>query len=249
MPPYGLLLGAASHLEHDIEHDIEHMHTQQMHCRQMEATTVMPDEASVVSALRRRDEAAFAMVVKQHHGALVRAARSFVNSPSAAEEVAQDTWIAVIGGIDAFEGRSSFKTWLFRILVNQARARGVRDGRLRADHVDETGVVHLSVPADRFQGPDQRWPGHWQDVPADWSSLPEHLVDSAETRSVIEAAIATLPDRQCQVITLRDIDGLGAREVCEMLELTEANERVLLHRARAQVRAALETHLDEVAAS
>jgi len=206
----------------------------------------MLDDIDVVDALRRGDEAAFRQVVLQYNAALVRTARSFVRSNALAEEVAQDTWLAVIRGLGAFEGRSSFKTWLFRILVNQARTRGQREARTTASgsFLEED---EASVSASRFNDMDARWPRHWRASPTDWGLLPEATLESAETRSVIEAAIDALPSNQRQVITLRDIDGFDTREVSTALELTEGNQRVLLHRARSRVRAALELHLEGVA--
>jgi len=206
----------------------------------------MVEDNDVVDALRRGDEAAFRQVVMQYHSALVRTARSFVRSQAVAEEVAQDTWLAVIRGLSAFEGRSSFKTWLFRILVNQARSRGQRESRTAASgsFLEED---EASVSASRFNDMDHRWPRHWRAFPTDWGLLPEDTISSAETRSVIVGAIESLPTNQRQVITLRDMDGFDSREVSAALELSEGNQRVLLHRARSRVRAALELHLQGVA--
>jgi len=194
------------------------------------------------------DEAAFRRVVTQYHPGLVRAARSFVRNSAIAEEVAQDTWLAVIRGIGSFEGRSSFKTWLFRILVNQARTRGARDSRITpaGSFIDEG---EPSVVASRFNDSDHRWPGHWRAVPTDWGVLPEERLASQETRLVITDTIALLPTSQCEVITLRDVEGLSSGDVCAVLGLSEGNQRVLLHRARSKVRAVLELHLEGVAAS
>src|SRR4051812_10356393 len=182
----------------------------------------MLDDIDVVDALRRGDEAAFRQVVLQYNAALVRTARSFVRSNAVAEEVAQDTWLAVIRGLAAFEGRSSFKTWLFRILVNQARTRGQREARTTASgsFLEED---EASVSASRFNDMDDRWPRHWRALPTDWGLLPEATLESAETRSVIEGAIESLPSNQRQVITLRDMDGFDSREVSTALELSEGN--------------------------
>ena len=205
----------------------------------------MAEDGEVVDALRRGDEAAFRSVVLQYHGALVRTARSFVRSQAVAEEVAQDTWLAVIRGLPAFEGRSSFKTWLFRILLNQARSRGQREARSTASgsFLEED---EASVPASRFNDMDARWPRHWRAAPTDWGLLPDATLESAETRSIIDGAIESLPSNQRQVITLRDIEGFDSREVSSALDLSEGNQRVLLHRARSKVRAALELHLEGV---
>jgi RNA polymerase sigma-70 factor, ECF subfamily len=209
----------------------------------------MADDADVVEALRRGDERTFRRVVMQYHPSLVRTACSFVPSRAVAEEVAQDTWLAVIRGLDNFEGRSSFKTWLFRILINQARTRGVREART-VPLSSQLRDYEPSVPADRFNPLDHpRWPRHWSAAPTDWGALPEAVLDSAETREVIDAAISALPPAQRDVITLRDIDGLATNEVCDVLSLSEGNQRVLLHRARSRVRAALEMHFEGVSAS
>jgi RNA polymerase sigma-70 factor (ECF subfamily) len=206
----------------------------------------MVDDTEVVDALRRGDEAAFRQVVMQYHSALVRTAQSFVRSQAVAEEVAQDTWLAVIRGLATFEGRSSFKTWLFRILLNQARTRGQRESRITAtgSFLEED---EASVSASRFNDMDARWPRHWRAFPTDWGQLPDATLESAETRSVIEGAIEALPSNQRQVITLRDMEGFDSREVSAALDLSEGNQRVLLHRARSRVRAALELHLEGVA--
>ena len=204
----------------------------------------MADEKILVEALRNRDEAAFRGVVQQYHPSLVRVARTFVPTTAIAEEVAQDTWLAVIKGLPGFEGRSSFKTWLFRILINQARTRGERESRTVpvSTLIDDD---EPSVAASRFHGSNHQSPGHWRSDLSDWGELPESVLLSSETRSIIVAAIATLPAAQREVITLRDIEGLDPMEVCSLLGLTEGNQRVRLHRARSKVRSILETHLDE----
>ncbi len=209
------------------------------------------DDDDVVGALRRGDEATFRRVVATYHPGLVRAARRFVRTESVAEEVAQETWLAVIRGLDTFRERSSFKTWLFRILVNQARTRGVRESRITpfSSLVGDSKDEPSSVDADRFQSDDGRWPGHWRAAPTDWGTLPEVVVTSAETRQVIEDAIASLPRNQREVIMLRDVEGFSGGEVCDVLELSEGNQRVLLHRARSGVRSMLERHFEGVTAS
>jgi RNA polymerase sigma-70 factor (ECF subfamily) len=197
-----------------------------------------------VAALRRGDERAFGEVVRAHHAALVRLARTSVASDAVAEEVAQETWLAVIEGIDRFEGRSSLKTWIFSILVNKARSRGVRDQRVVP--MSSLGGRPDDAPAvdpDRFVRQGQRWGGHWSQPPAPWTQGPADRVIAAETMGVTVRAIAQLPPRQRAVITLRDVDGWSSEETCALLELSEGNQRVLLHRARSQVRSALEEHL------
>jgi RNA polymerase sigma-70 factor (ECF subfamily) len=197
-------------------------------------------ERELVAALKAGDEAAFRTLIETYHAMLVRVARAYVPTNTAAEEVAADTWLAVLEGIDRFEERSSLKTWLFRILTNKAKTRGLRERRtlpfssLEADD--------SSVDPDRFHGPEHRWPGHWAAAP---QAFPEERLLAAETRDVVERAIEALPPAQRTVISLRDLEGWSAEEVCNALTLSETNQRVLLHRARAAVRAALEGYFEE----
>jgi RNA polymerase sigma-70 factor, ECF subfamily len=212
--------------------------------------TTHPDQL-VVDALRAGDERAFRRLVQAHHASMVRVASGYVPSRSVAEEVVQDTWLAVIRGLPSFEGRSSLKTWMFTILVNQARTRGERESRtvpfssMSGASDDDDGPT---VDPDRFLPHDHRWGGHWASPPRRLDPTAGHLEDD-ETCRTVEAAIAALPANQQRVVWLRDVQGWTSAEVCEALELTEANQRVLLHRGRAKVRAALECHLDAVAAS
>lgn len=198
-----------------------------------------PDD--VVEALRRGDEAAFAALVSRHHAAMVRVALAYVRSRSIAEEVVQDAWIGVLNGLHLFEGRCSLKTWIFRILVNCAKARGVREVRsvpmssLAPD--DEEGGP--AVPAERFRG-EGIWVGHWAQPPTAWT---DDQLGSAELIALVREGIATLPPSQAQVMTLRDIEGWDSPDVCELMEITDANQRVLLHRARAKVRGYVEQRL------
>lgn len=201
----------------------------------------------LVEALRRGDESAFSELVDMYHASMLRLARSFVADRAVAEEVVQEAWLGVIRGIGRFEGRSSLKTWIFRILTNTAKKRGARERRtvpfsaLIAPGDGDDGVVD----ADRFLPAGHLWAGHWAAGPNSWGPAPEERLLASETRQVIEAAIETLPDSQRQVITLRDIDGWSAEEVCDALEITEVNQRVLLHRARAKVRTALDDYLSD----
>ena len=200
----------------------------------------MQSEAQLVAALRAGDEAAFRSLVEMYHAMLVRVARMYVSTQAVAEDVAAETWLAVLEGIDRFEGRSSLKTWIFRILTNRAKTRGIREGRslpFSALEPDEP-----AVGPERFRTGDDRWPGHWAAPP---SGFPEERLLAGETRDVIERTIAALPATQRAVISLRDIEGWSAEEVCNALTLTETNQRVLLHRARSVVRAALEEYLEE----
>jgi RNA polymerase sigma-70 factor (ECF subfamily) len=205
------------------------------------------DEPRLLEALRNGDETAFAALVERHHGALLRLAMSFVGSRAVAEEVAQETWVGVLEGLSRFEGRSSLKTWIFRILVNRAKTRGVRERRyvpFVSSENPEAGAEEAAVEATRFRQ-EGGMAGHWTIPPARWDDqTPEKLLLDSETRKYLEQAIDALPPQQRQVITLRDVAGLGAEEVCNILDLSETNQRVLLHRARSKVRLALERYLD-----
>ena len=205
-------------------------------------------DADLVAALRRGEEAAFAELIDRHSPAMVRVAQTYVPSRAVAEEVVQETWIAVMRGIDGFEGRSSLKTWIFRILANVAMRRGERESRsvpfsaLAA--AEDTGEP--SVDPDRFLPADHElFPGHWAVMPARWPTPEEGLL-AGETRDVIARAIEELPKAQRTVIALRDVEGWSSEEVCEALEITAGNQRVLLHRARATVRTAIEEYFDAV---
>jgi RNA polymerase sigma-70 factor, ECF subfamily len=202
-------------------------------------------EAQLLDALRAGDEGAFAALVREYHSSLVRVARIYVSSLAAAEEVAQETWLGVLNGLDRFEGRSSLRTWIFRILTNIAKTRAQRDRRtLPFSALQDPGrVPEAAVDADRFLDPEHpRWPGHWAVKPEAW---PEEALVAAETRGRIAEAIEALPATQRAVITLRDVEGWDSAEVCNALGLTETNQRVLLHRARSKVRGALESYLQE----
>jgi RNA polymerase sigma-70 factor (ECF subfamily) len=201
------------------------------------------DDAALIAALRSGEADAFAQVVDAYSPALMRVAMRHVSSRAIAEEVVQETWLGVLKGLDGFEQRSSLKTWLFSILTNLARTRGVREQRSRPfSSVGPLGEDGPSVDPDRFLGDGhERWPGHWAVAPTRWTA-PEDGVLAAETREVIRAAIAALPEPQRTVISLRDVEGWDPQEVCDVLGVTDGNQRVLLHRARTKVRAALEVH-------
>jgi RNA polymerase sigma-70 factor, ECF subfamily len=199
------------------------------------------DDAELVDGLRARDEAAFAALMRLHGPGMLRVARMYVSNRAVAEEVVQDAWLAVLKGIDRFEGRSSLKTWLFRIVANTAKTRGVREAR--SAPFSSLADDEATVSPDRFLGADERFPGHWAVPPASWAGIPEDRLLVAETMDVIRHEIERLPPSQRAVLELRDIEGLSADEVCNALDLTETNGRVLLHRARARVRAALEEYL------
>jgi len=192
-----------------------------------------------IERLRGGDQAAFEELFARYDAPLRRVARSFVRTPTAVEEVVQETWLATVKGIHGFEGRSSLQTWLFRILVNRARTRAVRDARqitFSALEEDEQPAVDPSAFGED---------GRWRSAPARLEFDPEARLLSGELRSELVAAIDSLPDQQRVVVTLRDVVGLSPREVCEMLEISEVNQRVLLHRGRARTRAALRPPLPE----
>jgi RNA polymerase sigma-70 factor (ECF subfamily) len=210
--------------------------------RSVETTSAA--ERAELEALRAGDERAFAALVTRLSPALLRTARAHVSSHSVAEEVVQDTWRAVIEQLDRFEGRSSLRTWIFAILVNRAKTRGVREAKIvpfTSLAAAEAGSDEPAVDADRFHA------GAWSDPPHAFPRSPEQRALAREAVGVVERAVAALPPAQRAVITLRDIDGFPAEEACELLELTEGNQRVLLHRARAKVRAALEAYHEEAA--
>jgi RNA polymerase sigma-70 factor (ECF subfamily) len=192
------------------------------------------EEMRLLAALRAGDERVFEQLVRMYQGTLLRVAQMYVSSRAVAEEVVQETWLAVLNGIDRFEGRSSLKTWIFRILANRAKTRAQREGRtIPFSALGDSGPA---VEPDRFDR------GHWAAFPADW---PEARLLADETLRVIDGAIESLPATQRAVITLRDVQGWSAEEVRNVLELSETNQRVLLHRARSKVRGALEEYLAE----
>jgi RNA polymerase sigma-70 factor (ECF subfamily) len=181
---------------------------------------------------------------------MVRVAVGYVRAQAVAEEVVQETWCAVLAGIDRFEGRTSLKTWIMRILANRAKTRGQREARCvpfsALGGVEDDGPA---VDPDRFLPADHpRYPGGWSAAPAEWSQFPEERMLAGEVRACIRAAIESLPSRQQAVISLRDVEGWSPEEVCEALDLSEGNQRVLLHRARSRVRAELERYFAEEAA-
>jgi RNA polymerase sigma-70 factor (ECF subfamily) len=212
------------------------------------AISAPPDEAVLIAALQAGDQDAFAKLVDELSPGLLRLAMQHTPSRAVAEEVVQDTWLGVINGIGRFEGRSSVKTWIYRILLNNARTRGKRERRTlpfsyfrrRA----EEGGDEPAVEPERFQGRRGEAPGGWARPPVEWEA-PEEKLATAEARQVMLEAIAALPPRQREVITLRDIQGLSAEEARNALGVKETNQRVLLHRARSKVRAALERYFDE----
>lgn len=203
-----------------------------------EPSDVSSDEREL-AALRAGDEAAFLALVKRHHGSMLRVAQAYARSRAVAEEVVQEAWLGVLRGLDAFEARSSLRAWIFRILVNCAKARGVREARsVPLSSLEEpSGEGGPAVSPDRFQGEGDRFPGGWLEHPEPW---PDARVQSREMLALVAQALETLPPAQRAVMSLRDVEGLDAAEVCQLLGISDGNERVLLHRARSKVRAFLE---------
>jgi RNA polymerase sigma-70 factor, ECF subfamily len=212
-----------------------------------ETTTRPTDETALIEMLRRGDEGAFLSLVTMHYAAMLRLAQMYVGSRAVAEEVIQETWLGVLQGLARFEGRSSLKTWIFRILLNRARTRAQRENRSIPFSALASSVEgnEVAVEPEAFRPPDDQYPGGWITHPIDWDSLPEERLLSRETRQQIEEALTALPPAQREVITLRDVDGWSASEVCDYLGISEANQRVLLHRARSRVRRALASYLDD----
>lgn len=204
--------------------------------------TSQPDIA-LVQALAAGDERAFNELVGRQHRSLVRLARTFVRSEAVAEEVAQDTWCAVITGIDRFEGRSSLKSWIFSICVNKARTRAERERRTLpfSSFATEGQDGALTPVEDRFNSD-----GHWSAPPRGWDD-PERRLVSLEVRAELREALEQLPARQRMVVTLRDVEGLSSEETCRLLDLTPGNERVLLHRGRSRLREELADAADAFA--
>jgi RNA polymerase sigma-70 factor, ECF subfamily len=213
--------------------------------RPTDPTPRVVDEAELLERLRAGDERAFEALVDTHHHAMVALALTYVRTYEVAEEVVQETWVRVLDSIDRFEGRSSLKTWILRILVNTAITRGGREARtVPFSSLAPADTQASSVDPARFRPAGDAFAGHWQAYPADWGSLPEEQLLGQETIDVVKRAIEELPAAQRRVITMRDIAGFTADEVCDELDLSAGNQRVLLHRARSRVRAALELHLD-----
>jgi RNA polymerase sigma-70 factor, ECF subfamily len=211
---------------------------------QSRPTATAADEAELLAWLRAGDERAFETLVERHYGTMLAVARGYVKSRAVAEEVVQEAWLGVLKGLDRFEGRSSLRTWIIRIVANIAQTRGAREARSvplssLAPEGDEA-----AVDPDRFRGQQDAFPGHWRQYPSDWQALPEQSLLGRETRDLVMAVVSELPPAQRQVITLRDISGFSADEVCAALDVSAGNQRVLLHRARSRVRSALEGHLD-----
>ena len=210
---------------------------------ELEGRDATAAEAGLLARLRAGDEAAFEGLVARHYATMLAVAMTYVKGRATAEEVVQETWLGVIQGLDRFEGRSSLKTWILSILVNQAKTRGAREARTVpfASLAPEDDAP--AVDPGRFRGPHEPYTGGWRAFPANWKAV-DQLAQDRETIRVAMRAIAALPLTQQTVIRMRDVEGYSSEEVCATLDVSEANQRVLLHRARSRVRAALERHID-----
>src|SRR3954452_4808569 len=202
----------------------------------------MRSDEETLAALQRGDEEVFVELVRRHQALMMRIALRYLGNRTVAEEVVQETWLGVLNGLERFEGRAALKTWILRILTNRAISRAQREGRsVPFSSFGEDGDGEPLVDPDRFRPANDRWAGGWKSFP---QPLPEERLLERETLAMIDAAIAELPERQHTVIVMRDVEGWTAEEVCESLEISEANQRVLLHRARSKVRRRLESYLD-----
>jgi RNA polymerase sigma-70 factor, ECF subfamily len=202
------------------------------------------EEADLVARLRAGDARAFEALVERHYGMMLAVARGYVRTRAVAEEVVQEAWVGVLNGIARFEGRSSLRTWIMRIVVNIAITRGEREARTIPFSTLAPEGDEPAVDPDRFRDESDGFPGHWRAYPANWAAVPDDALLSRETLDVVMGAIEELPDAQRVVITMRDVAGCSAEEVCGTLDVSDGNQRVLLHRARSHVRNALERHLD-----
>ena len=203
------------------------------------------EDLEFVERLRAGDESAFMALVDRHQAPMLRLARMYVATQAVAEDVVQDAWVGILRGLERFEGRSSLRTWMYRIVVNIAKRRGQREGRstpfssLAGDDDAES-----SAAGAWFRGAEDRWPRHWSTLPNDWRALPEDRLLAGETLQLIGETIASLPPAQAEVLRLRDVLGWSSEEVRNALDLSETNQRVLLHRARSKVRRALDGYLE-----
>lgn len=208
----------------------------------MEAAT----DTRLIEELLAGEEAAFLELVKRYQAAMLRIARIYVSDAHIAEEVVQDTWVALLQGLGRFEGRSSIKTWLFAILTNKAKTRGLRESRSLpfSDLLDdELQADQPAVDAQRFLPTGHEWEGHWASQPLSWERAVENHALTQELLALIQSGMEILPENQRLVMTLRDIHGLTSYEVCNILQISETNQRVLLHRARSRIRQMLEDYL------
>jgi len=211
--------------------------------RVSDAVLASPADLALVERLRAGDEAAFMMLVEQHQAPMLRIARMYVSTQAAAEEVVSEAWVGILKGLDRFAGRSSLRTWMYRIVANIAKTRGQRDGRTIPFSSLEGGDD--GVDPEWFQSAAERSPGGWRTHPEDWRGIPEERLEGRETLERIGRAIDDLPPMQAEVLRLRDVLGWSSEEVRNALDLSETNQRVLLHRARSRVRRALHEYLFE----
>jgi RNA polymerase sigma-70 factor (ECF subfamily) len=215
-------------------------------------TSALPasgEEMALIEGLRKGEESAFLELVRRHQSSLLRLAMLYVHNRAVAEEVVQETWLGVLQGIGGFEARSSVKTWVYRILLNRAKTRAARESRYVSvpSFEGDAGEAHEpAVDPSRFRGPNDPYPGHWATPPQSWGADPEKQLLAGEAREHLNRAIQALPASQREVITLRDIGQWTSDEVCDVLGISETNQRVLLHRARSRVRAALESYFSRV---
>lgn len=206
-----------------------------------------PEDLKLVAQLVDGDERSFTALVEATNPQMLRLARMYVSSTALAQEVVQEAWVGIIKGLPRFEGRSTLRTWMFRIVVNTAKTRGQREGRTTPfSSLEGSDLGEPAVSPDRFLPAGHgRWPGHWSSLPSNVDDVPEERLLASEAVDRVRGAIDSLPSMQAEVIRLRDVQGLRSKDVCNILGLSETNQRVLLHRARAKVRQALERYLEE----
>jgi RNA polymerase sigma-70 factor, ECF subfamily len=204
-----------------------------------------PEDLALVALFLSGDEAAFIMLVEQHQGPMLRIARMYVSSQAVAEEVVQDAWLGILKGLDRFEGRSSLRTWMYRILANIAKTRGQHEGRSLPFSALVTDDAAPAVADSWFRPAGDQWSDHWSTLPNDWRGIPEDRLLAAETLRVIGKAIEELPATQAEVVRLHDVLGWSSEEVRNALDVSETNQRVLLHRARSRVRRAVDEYLEQ----
>ncbi|MEU6557952.1 sigma-70 family RNA polymerase sigma factor [Streptomyces sp. NPDC046915] len=199
-------------------------------------------DALTVHSLREGDEVTFVSIMTSWSPGMLRLARVYVRTWQSAEDVVQDTWLAVLAGLDGFQERSALRTWVLGILVNKAKSCALREHRLLPTDLLDRHEAGPTVSPDRFRGPEERWPGHWRVFPERWPVIPEDEVLSGELRQRMGRVLESLPRRQREVIELRDVYGYSADEACWMLDISAVNQRVLLHRARARMRDSIEEY-------
>ena len=213
--------------------------------RGLGANRLTGSDEHAVAALRAGDEAAFRQLYVHHDAAMKRIARGYVGSDAVAEEVVQETWMAVVTRVDGFQAKSTLRTWIFSILINRAKTHGARERRaVPFSSMATSGADEPAIDADRFQRDDGAWAGHWTTPPRPWDK-PERRLLSLEARERLRDGLAVLPDSQRVIVGLRDVEGLSADAVCGLLALSPENQRVLLHRGRSRLRAVLAEYLDE----